>query len=353
MYERTWQYAMNQSMLFGSVAELSKNQLWFLKALLLGEVPLTNQAGGAIASPAGLWTCLGSSDGVTGALDGTDRWGAAFDASKLVRATAGTDHSWIALEGPEGSNGPTGKARLVIDWSTAADNLVTIRIGPGAASGGSVTTAPSVGLSWVYTAHQINDNTANLNRMHAALATDGGFFCHGAKHGGTRAALCVAVFQPSDCSPADGYPMMSWAGWRDTAVGPMFDSWGVSLVGLTRRNSTVPRCLSHDGAAIVNPACVRLGGVQTSTATGAFGMPIFDFGANVADSTQNAMVVDVFAVSTSADTMLGRKGRLPYPDLSWAPSAVAQGAVSPAGGGTPEAMKLGDLWWPTNASPIL
>jgi len=74
---------------------ISKWSQWGLKASLMNQISTGSTAGTRHANS--VWTCLGSSDGTTGALDGVDRWGSTFDAAKIVGAASGTAHSWIAL----------------------------------------------------------------------------------------------------------------------------------------------------------------------------------------------------------------------------------------------------------------
>ncbi len=68
---------------------------WATKAFLLNQLTGGTTVGTRHANS--VWTCLGSSDGVTAALDGTDRWTTTFTPSKLIGAVSGTAHSWIAL----------------------------------------------------------------------------------------------------------------------------------------------------------------------------------------------------------------------------------------------------------------
>lgn len=77
-----------------STANIEKNYWWMLKAALRNELGSTT-AGTRHANS--VWTCIGSSDGVTAALDGVDRWGATFDPTKLISNNGGS-HSWIILE---------------------------------------------------------------------------------------------------------------------------------------------------------------------------------------------------------------------------------------------------------------
>lgn len=76
-----------------------KSLYWVMKQLLKGGATATGDIA-VPGRPAGIWTVYGSSDGVTAAMDGVDRWGDTFDATKLVFnfvTNNTTPHSWIIL----------------------------------------------------------------------------------------------------------------------------------------------------------------------------------------------------------------------------------------------------------------
>lgn len=88
---RTYYTDVDYALSTASFATQVRNALWAMKASLKKEILATNSA--SVTA----WTCVGSSDGVTGAMDGVDRWGATFDVTKIVRAASGVAHSWIVL----------------------------------------------------------------------------------------------------------------------------------------------------------------------------------------------------------------------------------------------------------------
>src|SRR5512144_835229 len=99
-HEKTWQFDLNVAYTPPTVADQAKWVYFQLKNHLLGNVALTAADGSAIGTGSiqGKWTCLGSSDGTNGAMDGQDRWTTAYDNTKIV-AGAGA-HSWITLRSP-------------------------------------------------------------------------------------------------------------------------------------------------------------------------------------------------------------------------------------------------------------
>jgi hypothetical protein len=74
---------------------INQYALFATKAFLLNQLTGGTTVGTRHANS--VWTCLGSGDGVTAGLDGTDRWTTTFTPSKIVGAASGTAHSWIAL----------------------------------------------------------------------------------------------------------------------------------------------------------------------------------------------------------------------------------------------------------------
>lgn len=100
---------------------------------LLGGGTWRDQAG-ALVTPTGQCTCVGSSDSVTAALDGVNRL---LAASNFVWANAGTAHSWIVLEKTTGG-------QFCFDLSNSSFVTATIMFSPGGLFvGGSTTARPT------------------------------------------------------------------------------------------------------------------------------------------------------------------------------------------------------------------
>lgn len=174
-FELTWQEDNNRVPSQSTATELSKYLIWYPKALLMGNVTLKDSAGSTIGSPQGLWTCAGSSDASTGGMDGVDRWGTSFDATKLTRANAdGSAHSWMVLR-----NVGLG-IYLLLDYvnGSGTDNGFRVFISKTAYSGGSATARPT-------TSNEVTMNNASAlnstpgagaaSHVHGRIATDGQF----------------------------------------------------------------------------------------------------------------------------------------------------------------------------------
>lgn len=161
-----------------TAANVAKSWLWMLAAHLLGNVA-TGTTGGT--RPAGsLWTCEGSSDGVTAGLDAVNRWLTAFDATKLVQAANGVAHSWIVLKSPTAA----GPIWLCIDLNSATTTIAGFTFSRTAFTGGTNLTRPTTTEGWhpllpgtapIATTQitYINDTTAAAQNTHFTVNANG------------------------------------------------------------------------------------------------------------------------------------------------------------------------------------
>lgn len=117
---------------------LSKWSQWALKAALMNQLTAFGTVDGTRHANS-VWTCIGSSDGVTAGLDGVDRWGSTFDISKINPAASGTSHSWIALRNV------TNGYDIVIDLNQVTTGNAGLRAlrTSGTLTGGSTTVCPT------------------------------------------------------------------------------------------------------------------------------------------------------------------------------------------------------------------
>jgi hypothetical protein len=163
---------------YNQTYDLFKYNIWYWKAFLTGQI------GGATQ---GLWTVAGSSDGVTGAMDGVDRWTSTYTGTKIVTDIATWPHSWIVLQSPV----MAGKTwYILIDAGNSDGKTLYVTLGVDAPpTGGSNTTAPTVQnaapLPGMYIGQGGLPNYPNggASRFHGMLATDGSFIllasrCH-------------------------------------------------------------------------------------------------------------------------------------------------------------------------------
>lgn len=139
VHDRTWQCLYNYGTPSNSIIENTQSYLWSVKAWLTGQIGVTTAAN--------RWTCVGSSDGVTGALDGVDRLGAAFDASKFISPggiynDAISAKTWIVLRSPAALG-----TVFEICLAVVSSNTLFYAMGKGSGhfSGGNANTLPALG----------------------------------------------------------------------------------------------------------------------------------------------------------------------------------------------------------------
>lgn len=170
----------------------------------------TGSMGPTARAPASVWTCLGSSDGATGGLDGTDRWGSTFNGSKIVFASHGTNHSWIALQNT------TFGMQLVIDCIAAETNILIsmCRIAQPLSGGlgGTVSQRPYVltdEINWGYTSTAVGnyrstfiaDQALGVNqRTNFVAGPDGSFLFFMKRDGSGFSSSAVGAQNPQNSS---------------------------------------------------------------------------------------------------------------------------------------------------------
>jgi hypothetical protein len=207
-YERNWAFSFNNAFTPVSAADLGARELWSLKAMLKGEL------GGLTL---GLWTCVGSSDGVTAAMDNVDRWTSSYDLSKIVQFSSGSPHSWIVLRSPL-MNG--------FNWylmiSATAASQATIKMAKTAFAGGSTTADPTSSDSWQIhrtSPMSINSSDIVLHRANICLSATGDFIWFVSKSGSGVAGLTVCTIAPTGVNMADQFPIWTQADFVATGQG--------------------------------------------------------------------------------------------------------------------------------------
>ena len=338
-HDKTWQFDINH--VFGDVSAVANQGawfLWYLKALVTGQIALTDANGASIASPQGLWTIVGSSDGVTGALDGVDRWGSTFDNTKMVWATAeGTAHSWVVLQAPAG----LGTFYILISLIAATSGAyVKIVTSAPTFTGGSATNSPSGGTDLGQTVK----GTANLQfvegisgvarKAHGLLATDGSFLFLGSRDGSGVFSSSFMLNKIVDAKAGDTAPFAFNLSYNAAGVHRVADWWANTAVNAwaIKTNTATP------SGFLVSLSDVSRGG---SGGLGAL------FGGSV-DSFDNLWNDwPIWVVPASSPTL---KGRLS--DVRMTHQYPGDGSVYPLSGQITD-MVVGMSWVPANAAPSL
>jgi len=322
-----------------SAANINKSWLWLLKALLKFEVS-TGTQGPEGARPGGsAWTCVGSSDGSTSNMSGTDLWTGTFNAAKLVQAANGTAHSWIVLQSPPGA----GPIYLCIDLNSATTTTAGFIFSRSTFSGGSTTTRPTASNEWapgintapaattniVFTA----DNTlASTFKAHFSCMSTGEFFFATART--TTAIFHSLLFclNAVDIKSGDVHP--TWVGFHQAITGRGAGQWTGALTlaaGITSRN------WSNTGFSALGGGC--------SWVFGATALP----GLMLADAIDSNFINLPIYLSHQTSPSQAWRGRLP--DV-WVTGAPTVGGSYPSTG-SPTQHIIGDLVVPLSVVPTL
>lgn len=328
-FEKTWQTALNQTPSDNTtVLGLARSYLWFVKAFLKGEV------GGATA---GLWTCVGSSDAVTAGMDGTDRWGATYDGTKIVRASGAVAHSWIVLRSPNFTAGGITAVPfyMTIDYSGTLDYQTVFVFSKAAPTGGTITARPTATDEWAHTAAQgqVNDNTTGAFKFNGWLATDGNFAFGAAKTTSGVMSSAQMFHVLSNANTNDLYPVCS------------FVNYSVVSVGSFVQTGTLWRGRAADGSAAFSAGLMAY--PRGATIDPASSMPT-----GTGDVTIGKYIRSPAWLYVSDGTLTSYRGR--FADLVIAiPSVVGnQGNVEPITG-APVSIILGNLWFPVNGTAVV
>jgi hypothetical protein len=346
-YEKTWQFDMNRAYDPGvgaAMSALEKYTLWYCKAFLTGQI------GGATQ---GLWTVAGSSDGVTGGMDGVDRWGTTFDPAKVVGSVSA--RSWVVLQSPS----ILGKTYWVLlDWNSTVpgtyDAYLTLKMDVQAPTGGSATVAPTMatGLGSYMTQSGSGNQFALCSyasprpgpmKMHGMLATDGSFIILSSRdYTGAFFSGFVGMVL-ANCKAADQYPF---------------------YLSLTADITLVPGTTTGFGyAGTLDNGLYSVMRIPTGTASQQYLYQIKPVTTRLPDGPDifdGAWMNYPFWVG---DNTVGTnryrtiRGRLP--DIMVHPGGNGYSSKYPVNSGAvdsqnnPTWMLVGDLWMPTNAIPLL
>lgn len=304
-----------------SIADQSREFLWYTMALLTGIV-----GGGTV----GLWTVVSSSDAVTAGAG--NKWGVAYDGTKLVRAAAGTAHSWMVLQGPLVTAGALAGVPfyLIIDWSGASDQTCNFYLCKNAPTGGTITARPTSTDETVALNFSLNAGTVNTPKMSGFLASDGTFWILATPPGSGMIQVFLAGVVLGDVRANDQFPMV--------LGGSFGNSGGAALANL---NSFLTR--RFDDSIAVNAS---MGWSQASGGTVNPPANVPNTG-DQGDNSFYTLLTDCW-ITTAAQQ--SRKGR--FQDIViMAPSQNIQGDTFPLTG-SPTDQALGWLHFPINGTPV-
>lgn len=303
---------------------INKATLWSIKAFLKGEIGTNTQ---------GLWTCVGSSDGVTfSATDNVDRWGFPFDPAKLVSASGATNHSWIILKSPN-SLGPY---YMILDYFGSAVGTgthVIIMVSSVAYSGGSLTARPTNTAEFGNTTAIQFSAGAALNKVHRVTDADGNFwFLVNSGDFPGIFTYSLGLQKLIEVRAGDQQPLLLTLGYTTSGRGANSNSAG----GLFNSTGTRMRNPIATGNLAVDPLHYSIGGTALWLQSGA----------NNIDGQADLMPIYIYSNTVPR----GIRGRIP--DCSIIASQYPVGATVPLGA-TPEQVVVGNILIPFPAIPLI
>lgn len=304
-----------------------KSFLWAMKALLKGE--LTGTQGTFGARPGGsLWTCLGSSDGTTGAIDGVDRWGNTYNGAKLVRASAGVAHSWMLLQGPAAS----GSTQLLIDWGTGTDTTINLFFARTAAfSGGTVSARPTSTTEFGFALPNLVETTSGVvHRISNSVDASGHFWFLTAKQGSgifdSAFGFCTLI----NTRAGDLFPQAALFDTRTASRGALSVA-----AALPNYITTVGICMRGPTNSAGTDISVSCGFIERSATLSGISVP------NTADGLGDVWPC-WYDWRGGANTQNGIRGQ--WPDIGYVNAWKPPGDVTPTG--TPEQTVVGNVLIP-------
>jgi hypothetical protein len=309
---------------------------------MLGNTSMTDASDNPIGSVAGKWTCAGSSDSVTAAMDGTNRL---LANANWVRASAGTAHSWIVLKSPTTGFGPA-PVYILLDYSTGSNDTVAVAYSKLGFTGGSTTAAPTatdefaIGLNSTPQSWQFNDGSAANHHFHAILSTIGDILVLSSKDASGYFWSAFYFTLLAETKTTDVYPWVGFTSYLNALPG----IFQVSDLG----SSSEWAARHFNGASVDEGTGFYPVGGSGSYQFNAFLPPGGD---NQDGSRADAYIL--FGSWHTAPTTDGTiRGRIA--DVKWYSFCANAdvGKVSPTSG-TPQIVFLGNACVPANVVPML
>lgn len=335
-----WQVDPDRTPSQATLLQQAQYYQWYMT-----HMPMGAAAAGGLTG--GLWSCLGSSDAVTAGLDGVDRWGAAFDATKIVRAAAGIAHSWFVIQSPASFGAGTGPYYMIVDFSTGVDSLTTLVFSKNAPTGGTTLNRPTATDEIVSVGRQVSQNPLVASRVHGWLADAGDFMV---AHNPAAAAaifpfalMVLSTYQPAVST--DAYRAVFLNDFNTTGSGALERAQIVQGAVTTDRaqsrnfDDTVTLGLT----GIIPAVTIAPAGSVALMVAGNFGGAV-----DAASGLWGTWPVWFYSPTAANKTIKGR-----IPSVLWCPDSVPMAAVGPVSGPGYDYMRLANFWvpWPASAQP--
>lgn len=312
----------------------NRNACYELKRLLTGESGASQ----------GLWTVVGSCDGLVFGMDGVDRWGAAGNV--LVPNSAAAARSWIALQGP-GVN--PYYVTIECSFSSAFNGATSIAVYRSSPNGGSLT-GPPVADDPVIAALRNSSTSSAFSTTPGkysgcyGLADDGSFFWLANREllGRFSAGFIFSVLAesvPGDVAPSFGYRSYGWSAQNDEAI--LSD---IAAAATSNAGSITPKCFARRFDNVAS-ADISLASLAETGRSGTAYIPAnytedAALGAGIRPDTH----IYVYQRNPGLTSLRGR-----VQDIRWAPN-LPHGTVEPDTD-NPVSMAVGYLWFPMSEVP--
>lgn len=332
--ERTYytdcDYALDNS----SAVNNAKSTLWALKASLKKEILSANSA--AVTA----WTCEGSSDAVTAGIDGVDRWGSSFDATKLVFPSGAGARSWIVLK-----NAALGIWMLVDYGSAAQAYHCYVYLATSAFSGGSTTTSPTATNQIpAVDGTAFTVSTASAQKAHRVFDSEGYFIFGTSVNGSGTMHSVIALQKVTEVRTGDAKP---WVFIHDL-------NSALSTQSLRGDNTSTTTSNPQWRGGSTHSACYAVNGTTKMTPVPAFwlgsGTTIWQGVTLTAADAGDGKFDDfpLYMVGIAGSTSV--KGRLYDWRMTGGP---ANGSIYPAAVPSMTHLCIGHCWIPFTAVPTL
>ncbi len=379
MAQKVWQFVPNYVPTNGSAANLCANVLWFWTRILLGDqtalswVDSSNVAigGGSVTGKWFVWgSCDGSgagsfSNGGTSGSPATDKWTSTFTASKIVQATAGSNHSWFVLGSPASFGGSgVGPFYIIIDCNSATTTQVSVYLCKTAPTVNGTATARPTSTDEV----PLNTNPATFlvtttltHHLQGMLTTDGIMRVFQSRDGLASFASNFAVEAFADAPAGDLWPVALHLYHQDTpgvstwCYGIRSECWDYAALN-PRNTNSVWRGRSADGTVITSfvPFVKTFYNANTDSAAGGFGQVSVAASYAANPNTLKWDNLPDWGMIGVTNQYPGYRGRL-Y-DVGLAPARKGVNPVSLSDGvldSTGKYMVVGDSWQPCPVGPVM
>ena len=294
---KTWQFAVNQTVPAQTTQiETDKLLMLTIKDILKG------------FASAG-WTCSGSSDSVTGAMDAVDRW---VTTANLVKQFAGVAHSWIVLR----QTGIATNFELCIDLNSSLTDRGSIIVSPAAGfTGGSNTNRPTATdeIILINTTSYTFDTYNTTFQVHAMMSDDGACTRLQVWQSGQNQCMFWLFDVPEDAETGWTDPSLSFVKQANTGYAASFANLSAAKNVKGRGSATFGMAMTGEGSNFL--------AATTDVIAATNGL-----GTNV-DSFNSGWQLTKIGVASDDASHRGRHGTL-Y-DLWWRPNGLNDGHSFP------------------------